>query len=152
MYVIVTENEQELLDLIKERKIKILQIEDNVIKVNANEKQRPKNSLYSSVSEFLLALGIRPHVKGFRYLEYIFENDIDYLDGVTKTLYPAVAKEFNSTPSRIERAIRHSIETAIYDAQISEMYAKLFGNFLDKPTNYQFIVGCKVYLKNNPIG
>ena len=151
MYVIVTENEQELLELIKEKKIKVLHIDDAAIDVKEAPKAAPKNTLYSNVSEFLIALGIKPHIKGFHYLEYIFENDIDFSNGVTKVLYPEVAKAFNSTSSRVERAIRHAIETAMHDAQISEMYSKLFGYFDDKPTNQQFIIGCKVYLKNNPI-
>lgn len=151
MYVIVTENEQELLELIKEKKIKVFHLDDTTIEVTDQSKPKQKNPLYANVSEFLIALGIKPHIKGFQYLEYIFEHDIDFTKGITKVLYPKVAKAFNSTSSRVERAIRHAIETAIYDYQICEMYAKLFGNFVDKPTNQQFIVGCKVYLKNNPI-
>lgn len=151
MYVIVTENEQKLLELLKEKNIKVLQLEDTEVEVKDESKTKQKNPLYSNISEFLIALGIKPHIKGFQYLEYIFEHDIDFTKGITKVLYPEVAKAFNSTPSRVERAIRHAIETAIYDYQICEMYAKLFGNFVDKPTNQQFIMGCKVYLKNNPI-
>jgi len=147
MYIIVTENEKEVLELLKKKNIKVMAIEEN--RLNISE---VTNNSYKNISEFLLALGIKPHIKGFKYLEYIFENKLNYSAGITKVLYPTVADAFDTTPSRVERAIRHAIETAITNASVCELYTKLFGNFENTPTNHQFIEGCKVYLKNNPIG
>lgn len=69
-------------------------------------------------------------------------DDMDYLGAVTKELYPAVAERYNTTPSRVERAIRHAIEVAWNRGKI-ETLDKLFGytvsNAKGKPTNSEFI-------------
>jgi len=144
MYIIVTEN-TEALEILRRNNISA-----KIIKVDNREPEVEKNisSDLSSISDFLIGLGIRPYIKGFHYLEYTFENKVEYPGGVTKELYPYLAKVFNSTPQRIERAIRHAIETAKYDRNT---YTKLFGDFRKHPTNLQFIEGCKIYLKKNPI-
>ena len=115
------------------------------------ELSKANGIIYSNVSEFLIALGIRPHLDGFKYLNYLLQSDISDKGGVTTYLYPAIAEVFNTTPSRVERAIRHAIETAIVNATLLQLYTKLFGNFKKSPTNSQFIRGCNIYLNNNPV-
>ncbi len=70
------------------------------------------------------------------------EDDMDIINAVTKVLYPEVAKKFNTTPSRVERAIRHAIEVA-WDRGDIEVLQKFFGytvsNIKGKPTNSEFI-------------
>ena len=150
MYAIVVENEKELLEFAKEKGLKIVRLENKTTENSITPEKI--NSDSSRVQEFLFSLGIRPHIKGFRYLRYILENDIDSSHGqITKALYPTVAKAFNTTSSRVERAIRHAIETAIDEPEIIEMYEKLFGRFQYNPTNHQFIEGCKIYLQKNNI-
>ena len=85
------------------------------------------------------------HIKGYQYLReaiIIAVKDMEVINAVTKVLYPAVAKRFNTTPSRVERAIRHAIEVA-WDRGDLETLQKYFGytvsNAKGKPTNSEFI-------------
>ena len=90
-------------------------------------------------------VGVPAHIKGYQYLResiIIAVNDMDVINAVTKVLYPEVAKRFNTTPSRVERAIRHAIEVA-WDRGDLETLQKYFGytvsNAKGKPTNSEFI-------------
>ena len=85
------------------------------------------------------------HIKGYQYLReaiLLTIEDMDIINAVTKVLYPTVAKKFNTTPSRVERAIRHAIEVA-WDRGDIETLQKFFGytvsNIKGKPTNSEFI-------------
>ena len=91
-----------------------------------------------------IAIGA-PHIKGYQYLReaiILTINDMDIINSVTKVLYPTVAKKFGTTPSRVERAIRHAIEVA-WDRGDLETLQKFFGytvsNVKGKPTNSEFI-------------
>ena len=90
-------------------------------------------------------IGVPAHIKGYQYLReaiMIAVDDMDVINAVTKVLYPEVAKRFNTTPSRVERAIRHAIEVA-WDRGDLETLQKYFGytvsNAKGKPTNSEFI-------------
>ena len=85
------------------------------------------------------------HIKGYQYLReaiLLTIDDMDIINSVTKVLYPEVARKFNTTPSRVERAIRHAIEVA-WDRGDLETLQKFFGytvsNIKGKPTNSEFI-------------
>ena len=102
-------------------------------------------SLDERVTNLFLTLGIPAHIKGYQYLReaiIITVNDMDAINAVTKVLYPAVAKKFSTTPSRVERAIRHAIEVA-WDRGDIETLQRFFGytisNIKGKPTNSEFI-------------
>ena len=91
------------------------------------------------------APGVPAHIKGYQYLReaiMIAVNDMDVINAVTKVLYPEVAKRFCTTPSRVERAIRHAIEVA-WDRGDIETLQKYFGYTVNsakgKPTNSEFI-------------
>lgn len=93
----------------------------------------------------LLELGVPNHIKGHRFVCYAIElviNNPDYIDNVTKAIYPMVAMKFDTTPSRVERAVRHAIE-ATWDRADFDVIAKYFGNTISpnkgKPTNSEFI-------------
>jgi len=105
----------------------------------------PAPSLEAMVTEIIHEIGVPAHIKGYQYLReaiVLTVNDMDMLNGVTKVLYPAVAKKFNTTPSRVERAIRHAIEVA-WDRGDVEVLQKFFGYTVSgikgKPTNSEFI-------------
>ena len=91
-------------------------------------------------------LGIPSHIKGYGYIReavsIIFENP-EVIGGITKELYPALAQKFNTTVSRVERAIRHAIEVSWNRGNL-EFMEELFGFSVDidraKPTNSEFIV------------
>ncbi len=104
-----------------------------------------EQDLETSVTEIIHEIGIPAHIKGYQYLrEAIIRvvNDMDVINAVTKVLYPEVAEKFNTTPSRVERAIRHAIEVA-WDRGDVEVLQKFFGYTVSgvkgKPTNSEFI-------------
>ena len=97
------------------------------------------------VTEIIHQIGIPAHIKGYHYLREAILMSIsnsEYLHAITKQLYPCVAKRFNTTPSRVERAIRHSIEVA-WDRGDVDVLNSYFGytihNLRGKPTNSEFI-------------
>ena len=102
-------------------------------------------SLESIVTSIIHEIGVPAHIKGYQYLReaiLIAVADMDVINAVTKVLYPAVAKHFGTTASRVERAIRHAIEVA-WDRGDLETLQKYFGytvsNTKGKPTNSEFI-------------
>ena len=97
------------------------------------------------VTEIIHQIGIPAHIKGYHYLReaiLLSYGDSEMLESVTKLLYPTVAKQFSTTASRVERAIRHAIETA-WDRGDLDTIQKLFGYTVSvgkgKPTNSEFI-------------
>jgi len=102
-------------------------------------------ALKNQVTSIIHEIGVPAHIKGYQYLReaiIIAVNDMEVINAVTKVLYPAVAKRFATTPSRVERAIRHAIEVA-WDRGDLETLQKYFGytvsNAKGKPTNSEFI-------------
>ena len=101
--------------------------------------------LESMVTDVIHEIGVPAHIKGYQYLReaiILTINDMEMINAVTKVLYPEVAKKFDTTPSRVERAIRHAIEVA-WDRGDIEVLQKYFGytvsNIKGKPTNSEFI-------------
>lgn len=97
------------------------------------------------VTDIIHEIGIPAHIKGYQYLRYaiiMVANDIEIINSITKSLYPTVAQAFNTTPSRVERAIRHAIEVA-WDRGDTDVLNSFFGftiaNSKGKPTNSEFI-------------
>jgi len=107
-------------------------------------KMQPK-SLETIVTEEIHEIGVPSHIKGYQYVReaiMLVVNDMDVINAVTKALYPAVAKKFGTTSSRVERAIRHAIEVA-WDRGNLEVIQSIFGYTVSvekgKPTNSEFI-------------
>lgn len=97
------------------------------------------------VTDIIHQIGIPAHIKGYHYLReaiLLAISDSDMLESVTKLLYPAVARKFDTSPSRVERAIRHAIETA-WDRGDVDILNGMFGYTINggkgKPTNSEFI-------------
>ena len=104
-----------------------------------------KDSIESMVTGIIHEIGVPAHIKGYQYLReaiIIAVNDMDVINAITKVLYPQVAKTFQTTPSRVERAIRHAIEVA-WDRGDLDTLQRFFGytvsNTKGKPTNSEFI-------------
>ena len=102
-------------------------------------------TLEAEVTAILHEVGVPAHIKGYQYLReaiIIVVQNMDAINAVTKVLYPEVAKRFNTTPSRVERAIRHAIEVA-WDRGDLETLQRFFGYTVNsakgKPTNSEFI-------------
>jgi len=104
------------------------------------------NNLQISITNILHELGVPSHIKGYQYIResitLIYENP-ELVGGITKELYPEVAKKFTTTVSRVERAIRHAIEVS-WNRGNWQLMEDIFGHSVDidkaKPTNSEFIV------------
>ena len=104
-----------------------------------------RQRLEREITAIIHEIGVPAHIKGYQYLREAISlavEDMEVINAVTKVLYPAVAKKFGTTASRVERAIRHAIEVA-WDRGDLETLQKYFGytvsNAKGKPTNSEFI-------------
>ncbi|URN94244.1 MAG: sporulation transcription factor Spo0A [Candidatus Pristimantibacillus lignocellulolyticus] len=102
-------------------------------------------NLDANITSIIHEIGVPAHIKGYQYLREAITmvyNNIEILGSITKTLYPAIAEKFKTTPSRVERAIRHAIEVAWTRGNIDSI-SHLFGYTVNisksKPTNSEFI-------------
>ena len=109
------------------------------------QRRNDKVSIETLVTNIIHEIGVPAHIKGYQYLReaiIIAVNDMDVINAITKVLYPEVAKNFGTTPSRVERAIRHAIEVA-WDRGELDTLQRFFGytvsNTKGKPTNSEFI-------------
>ena len=119
-----------------------------------------KGDLKISITRILHELGIPSHIKGYQYIREaidIIYNNPDVIGGITKELYPELAKKFDTTVSRVERAIRHAIEVS-WNRGSWDLMEEIFGHSVDidkaKPTNSEFIVTIadKLKLESSKVG
>lgn len=104
------------------------------------------NNLQISISKMLHELGMPSHIKGYQYIReaisMVYDNP-EIIGGITKELYPELASRFDTTVSRVERAIRHAIEVS-WNRGDWDLMEEIFGHSVDidkaKPTNSEFIV------------
>ncbi|MCD7855014.1 MAG: sporulation transcription factor Spo0A [Clostridiales bacterium] len=101
--------------------------------------------LETKVTNILHEIGVPAHIRGYHYMReaiLMAINDIDVLNYITKELYPTIAKKCNTTPSRVERAIRHAIEVAWSRGKvdaINNLFGYTINSHKGKPTNSEFI-------------
>ncbi len=105
----------------------------------------PVRDLEKDVTDMIHEIGVPAHIKGYQYLReaiMMSVQDVEMLGSITKVLYPSIAKKYQTTPSRVERAIRHAIEVAWSRGRMETLDA-LFGYTINtgkgKPTNSEFI-------------
>jgi len=110
-----------------------------------NQFEAGNKNLELTITEIIHQIGVPAHIKGYHFLRYaimISVENPDIIDAITKQLYPAVAKEFGTTSSRVERAIRHAIEVAWARGDV-DVLNSYFGYTIHtsrgKPTNSEFI-------------
>ena len=128
-----TDLEKRILDLFNKKK-------------NSKNIDLHHNNIQISITKILHELGIPSHIKGYQYIRdgvsMIFDNP-NMIGGITKELYPELASKFDTTVSRVERAIRHAIEVS-WNRGNWDLMEEIFGNSVDidraKPTNSEFIV------------
>ena len=120
------------------------EIKINETHVNETEKIQ-KVKIENEITEILHEVGIPAHIKGYMYLRTAIMktyDNIDILGQVTKVLYPEIARNYNTTSSRVERAIRHAIEVAWSRGKLDtldELFGYTVSNGKGKPTNSEFI-------------
>lgn len=117
-------------------------VKGNVFENAANYMER---NLESDVTNIIHEIGVPAHIKGYQYLRdaiMMSVNDTEMLNSITKLLYPSIAKRHKTTPSRVERAIRHAIEVAWSRGKmdtIDELFGYTVSNGKGKPTNSEFV-------------
>ena len=111
----------------------------------SNGQEKKEENLEALVTNVIHEVGVPAHIKGYQYLReaiIMVVNDIDVINQITKSLYPKIADKFTTTPSRVERAIRHAIEVAWGRGQ-QDVVENIFGYTISaakgKPTNSEFI-------------
>ena len=119
---------------------------DKGIVMAENKKtEKVQRNLEQDVTDMIHEIGVPAHIKGYQYLREAIMMSVEdpgMISSITKILYPTIAKRFQTTPSRVERAIRHAIEVAWSRGRMETLDA-MFGYTIDtgkgKPTNSEFI-------------
>ncbi len=138
---------RELIDKPVEKKANIpivtKEVKNNYVDIN--DQSTKEEILEIKVTNIIHEIGVPAHIKGYQYLRdgiIMVVNNIEIINQITKQLYPDLAKKYKTTPSRVERAIRHAIEVAWNRGQI-ETVDSIFGYTVNsnkgKPTNSEFI-------------
>lgn len=124
--------------------INLSSLERRILSFDYDDKTSSNGNLQTIISDLLHTLGVPTHIRGYQFIRdgitIIYNNDsISY---VTKDVYPTIAEKYETTPSRVERAIRHAIEISWTRGDIDVM-TDIFGNSLDldrdKPTNSEYL-------------
>jgi two-component system response regulator (stage 0 sporulation protein A) len=138
------------MDILVSRIRQLKDINTSSIVKSDNASERPyfspsPRNLEAEVTSIMHEIGVPAHIKGYQYLRdaiMMVVKDLDVINSITKQLYPTIAREYNTTPSRVERAIRHAIEVAWSRGQVDTIDS-LFGYTVNlgkgKPTNSEFI-------------
>ena len=109
------------------------------------EKNKQKVNLDKRLVDILLSIGISANLHGYHFLKESIKlviEDPNYIGGVTKYMYPQIAKNFKTTACRVERAIRHALEVAFNKGRIknlNEMFGLKIFEENEKPTNSEFV-------------
>ena len=144
-YILKPFSNQMVLDKIREAGKYHVPEAKSFAPVGNAEASEPKINLENRVTDMIHEIGIPAHIKGYHYLRdaiMMAVEDMDVLNAITKILYPTVAKKYQTTSSRVERAIRHAIEVAWSRGKLDTL-DELFGYTVStgkgKPTNSEFI-------------
>ena len=110
-----------------------------------NAEENSQDNLEAAVTNIIHEVGVPAHIKGYQFLReaiIMAVNNIEMINQITKQLYPDIAKKYGTTPSRVERAIRHAIEVA-WGRGDQKVVENIFGYTVSadkgKPTNSEFI-------------
>ena len=127
-------------------------LEEKILEYSNNDVYSKKtidlyySDLQLSITKLLHELGVPSHIKGYTFIKEginLVYNDPNLSSAITKELYPVIAKKYDTTPSRVERAIRHAIEVS-WNRANWELMEEIFGYSVDidkaKATNSEFIV------------
>ncbi|KIL44346.1 sporulation transcription factor Spo0A [Jeotgalibacillus soli] len=135
---------ENLVQNIRQVRGKSIQTSHSARRFQRESSTKPKN-LDASITSIIHEIGVPAHIKGYMYLREAISmvyHDIELLGSITKVLYPDIGKKYNTTASRVERAIRHAIEVAWNRGNVDAI-SNLFGYTVSiaksKPTNSEFI-------------
>ncbi len=158
--VVTSYNEPETIRRVSEYGVKyfilkpfdLADLENKILDIAKNKHKKKsviniyENSMQVSITKVLHSLGIPSHIKGYQYIReaiYLVYENPGLIGGITKELYPAIGQKFDTSVSRVERAIRHAIEVS-WNRGDWDLMNEIFGHSVDidraKPTNSEFIV------------
>ena len=146
-YVLKPFDTQMLLNRIKHMKTSASRRTREIARKEAPEEKSAysQRNLETDVTNIIHEIGVPAHIKGYQYLRdaiILCDKDMEMLNSITKILYPTIAKRQQTTPSRVERAIRHAIEVAWSRGKmdtIDELFGYTVSTGKGKPTNSEFI-------------
>ena len=144
-YIMKPFNNEMLLNRIKTVRRPVRSCEKRNDELSSQVPYIREGDLENRVTNLLHEIGIPAHIKGYHYLRdaiMMAVDDMDVLNAITKILYPTVAKKYQTTSSRVERAIRHAIEVAWSRGKLDtldELFGYTVSNGKGKPTNSEFI-------------
>lgn len=155
-YILKPFNLDVLAERIRQLGNDVVHRQKHLVNVVTVQEKREKGNYIEEITTIIHEIGIPAHIKGYLYLRDAISmvvEEIELLGSVTKVLYPRIAQKYETTPSRVERAIRHAIEVA-WARNNLETIKKFFGYTINtekgKPTNSEFIalVADRIRLKN----
>jgi len=120
-------------------------VDSHKVSAFENKSNYLERNLEADVTNIIHEIGVPAHIKGYQYLRdaiMMSVKDVEMLNSITKLLYPSIAKRHKTTPSRVERAIRHAIEVAWSRGKmdtIDELFGYTVSNGKGKPTNSEFV-------------
>ena len=142
-----------IIKQIKQAKIKQQIPERPFVSVPEKIHGLTENQLEIIITNMIHEIGVPAHIKGYQYLRdsiMMAVCDMDILNSITKQLYPSIAQKFDTTPSRVERAIRHAIDI-VWTKGNQELLKEIFGTFVmegqERPTNSQFIAAVADWMR-----
>ncbi|WP_455716126.1 sporulation transcription factor Spo0A [Anaerosporobacter sp.] len=134
-----------ILSRIKQIKGESKLVDNHRVSTFENKASYIERNLETDVTNIIHEIGVPAHIKGYQYLRdaiMMSVNDSEMLNSITKLLYPSIAKQHKTTPSRVERAIRHAIEVAWSRGKmdtIDDLFGYTVSNGKGKPTNSEFV-------------
>lgn len=134
-----------ILSRIKQIKGESRLVDNHRVSTFENKSNYMERNLETDVTNIIHEIGVPAHIKGYQYLRdaiMMSVNDSEMLNSITKLLYPSIAKQHKTTPSRVERAIRHAIEVAWSRGKmdtIDDLFGYTVSNGKGKPTNSEFV-------------
>lgn len=134
-----------ILSRIKQIKGESRLVDNHRVSTFENKTNYMERNLETDVTNIIHEIGVPAHIKGYQYLRdaiMMSVNDSEMLNSITKLLYPSIAKQHKTTPSRVERAIRHAIEVAWSRGKmdtIDDLFGYTVSNGKGKPTNSEFV-------------
>lgn len=135
--------------------LNFMNLEKRILNMNVRPQHSKNFNQEIVLTDMLHNLGIPSHIRGYQYIKdgiHIIYKNNHAISYITKDVYPEIARKYNTTPTRVERAIRHAIETSWNRGDINLM-EEIFGNSLnvnrDKPTNAEYLTTIADRLKIN---
>lgn len=136
---------ERIRDLVKSRSPAVLRMESSFSSSSSIRPGHGNDNIQTKITQIMRDVGVPAHIKGYQYMRdaiMMAVNDREIISAVTKRLYPDLAKNYKTTPSRVERAIRHAIEVAWNRGKvdtINDLFGYTINTKKGKPTNSEFI-------------